>query len=200
MFTSSTPSADRRRVHSRRPRHQQALAQWLQTVPGLVAELARAELADVIRLTCEINALEQRLSQRVRELAPALLEIPGCGDLTAAKLVGEAAGVTRFNSEAAFACHAGVAPIPVWSGNTAGQMRLSRSGNRQLNSAIHRIAVTQIRMPDTEGHAYNQRRIAGGKTKAAARRCVKRAIARRVYRALLTDHHTRTQTDQPAAA
>lgn len=171
-------------------KHQQALQAWLQNVPGVVAELARAELSDVIRLTCEINALELRLSHRVREVAPALLEIPGCGDLTAAKIVGEAAGVTRFKSEAAFACHAGVAPIPVWSGNTAGQMRLSRSGNRQLNAALHRIAVTQIRMPDTEGHAYNQRRIASGKTTAAARRCVKRAIARRVYRALLADHHT----------
>ena len=181
-------------------KHQQALQDWLQTVPGLVAELARAELADVIRLTAEINALEQRLSQRVREVAPALLEIPGCGDLTAAKLVGEAAGIARFKSEAAFACHAGVAPIPVWSGNTEGQMRLSRSGNRQLNSAIHRIAVTQIRMHDIEGHAYNQRRIANGKTKAAARRCVKRGIARRVYRALLTDHQTRNQTPQSAAA
>lgn len=180
--------------------HQQALGAWLLTVPGLVAELARAELDDVIRLTCEINALEKRLSQRVRDVAPALLEIPGCGDLTAAKLVGEAAGVARFKSEAAFACHAGVAPIPVWSGNTAGQMRLSRSGNRQLNAAIHRIAVTQIRMPDTEGHAYNKRRIADGKTAAAARRCVKRAVSRRVYRALLADHHTRTQPPQPAAA
>lgn len=172
-------------------RQQQALQGWLDTAPGLVAELARAELADVIRLTSEINALEKRLSQRVREVAPALLEIPGCGDLTAAKLVGEAAGVARFKSEAAFACHAGVAPIPVWSGNTAGQMRLSRSGNRQLNSAIHRIAVTQIRMTDTEGHAYNKRRIADGKTPAAARRCVKRRIARRIYRALLADHDNR---------
>jgi transposase len=181
-------------------KHQQALQAWLEDLPGLVAELARAELGDVIRLTAEINTLEQRLGQRVREVAPALLEIPGCGELTAAKLVGEAAGVTRFKSEAAFACHAGVAPIPVWSGNTEGQMRLSRSGNRQLNSAIHRIAVTQIRMPDTEGHAYNQRRIAAGKTKAAARRCVKRGIARRVYHALLTDHHTRNQTPQPVAA
>lgn len=181
-------------------KHQQALQAWLQSVPGVVAELARAELSDVIRLTAEINALEQRLSHRVREVAPTLLEIPGCGDLTAAKIVGEAAGVTRFKSEAAFACHAGVAPIPVWSGNTAGQMRLSRSGNRQINSALHRIAVTQIRMPDTEGHAYYQRRIAGGKTKAAARRCVKRGIARRVYRALLADHQTSIQTSQPAAA
>jgi len=169
-------------------------------VPGLVAEMARAELADIIRLTAEINGLEKRLSDRAEDIAPRLLDIDGCAELTAAKIVGEAAGIARFKSEAAFACHAGVAPIPVWSGNTEGQMRLSRSGNRQLNSAIHRIAVTQIRMPDTEGHAYHQRRIANGKTNAAARRCVKRGIARRVYRALLADHHTRTQPHQPTAA
>jgi transposase len=88
----------------------------------------------------------------------------------------------------------------VWSGNTAGQMRLSRSGNRQLNAAIHRIALTQIRMPDSAGHAYYQRLIAEGKTKNAARRCVKRRITRRVYRALLADHETPNQTPQSAAA
>ncbi len=101
---------------------------------------------------------------------PQLLEIPGCAALTAATIVGEVAGVSRFKSEAAFACHAGLAPIPVWSGNTAGQVRLSRSGNRQLNAAIHRIAVTQIRMEGSAGHTCYQRLIAAGKTKAAARR------------------------------
>ena len=84
-------------------------------------------------------------------MAPVLLAIPGCGELTAAKLVGETAGVTRFKSEAAFARHSGVAPIPVWSGNTAGRVRMTRSGNRQLNTALHRIAVTQIRL-DGLGH------------------------------------------------
>jgi transposase len=175
-------------------KHQQALHAWLEAVPGLLAELARAELADVIRLTTEIDALEKRLSEQVRKVAPTLLDIPGCADLTAAKLLGEAAGVTRFKSEAAFACHAGVAPIPVWSGSTKGQMRLSRSGNRQLNTAIHRIAVTQIRMQDSPGHAYHQRLTASGKTTAAARRCVKRRVARRVFHALLADH----QNPQPS--
>jgi transposase len=181
-------------------KHQQALQAWLDTMAGLVAELARAELADTIRLTTEINALEKRLSERVRAVAPTLLDIPGCADLSAAKLVGEAAGVARFKSEAAFACHAGVAPIPVWSGNTQGQMRLSRSGNRQLNAALHRIAVTQIRMQDSPGHAYYQRLIASGKTKAAARRCLKRRISRRVFHALLADHQTPNHALQPAAA
>lgn len=181
-------------------KHQQALAAWLHTQPGLVAEIARAELADIIRLTTEINTLEKRLSQRADQVAPTLLAINGCAQLTAAKIVGETAGIGRFKSADAFACHAGVAPIPAWSGATQGQMRLSRSGNRQLNAALHRIALTQIRMPDSHGHAYYQRLIAAGKTKAAARRCLKRRIARRVYQALLADHQTPNQAPQPAAA
>ncbi len=181
-------------------KHQQALRAWLDAQPGLVAEIARAELADIIRLSAEVNALTTRLRDRTRQVAPTLLEIAGCAELTAAKILGEAAGVSRFKSEAAFACHAGVAPIPVWSGNTAGQMRLSRSGNRQLNAAFHRIALTQIRMQASPGHSYYQRLIAADKTKAAARRCLKRRIAHAVYRALLTDHQNRLQEAKPEAA
>jgi transposase len=181
-------------------KHQQALRTWLDTQPGVVAEIARAELADIIRLTSEIDTLAKRLSTRVREVAPALLQIPGCAELTAAKIVGETAGVTRFKSPAAFACHAGVAPIPVWSGNTAGQMRLSRSGNRQLNSALHRIAVTQIRMTNSPGHAYCQRLQAANKTPRAARRCLKRRLAHTAFQALIADHHTRSRHPQTAAA
>lgn len=181
-------------------KHQQALHAWLQTAQGVVAEIARAELADIIRLTAEITGLDKRLSDRAQHIAPRLLDIDGCAELTAAKLVGEAAGIARFKSEDAFACHAGVAPIPAWSGASQGQMRLSRSGNRQLNAAIHRIAVTQTRMPSSPGHAYYQRLITAGKTKAAARRCLKRRIARRVYQALLADHQLRNQTQKPVAA
>lgn len=186
-------------------KHQQALMMWLADQPGLVAEIARAELVDIIRLTGEINALAKRLAAGAQQFAPVLLEIEGCAELTAAKIVGEAAGVTRFKSEAAFACHTGVAPIPAWSGASAGQMRLSRAGNRQLNAAIHRIAVTQIRMVGSCGQIYYQKLRDAGKTKAAARRCVKRRIARRVYQALRHDaahhnHQTPSQPPQSAAA
>ena len=75
-----------------------------------MAELARDELADIIRLTEVINGLAKRIGERVRRAAPTLLAMLGCGELTAAKLVGEAAGVTRFKSEAAFARHAGWRP------------------------------------------------------------------------------------------
>src|ERR1700730_3997837 len=83
--------------------HRDLLSQWLATQPGLVAELARDELVDITRLTETINALAKRIGERVRAVAPNLLAMPGCGELTAAKLIGETAGVTRFKSEAAFA-------------------------------------------------------------------------------------------------
>ena len=180
-------------------KHQRILAEWLSTQSGLVAELAGDELADIIRLTAVINALAKRIGERVRDAAPALLAMPGCGELTAAKLVGEAAGVTRFRSEAAFARHAGVAPIPVWSGNTAGRVRMTRSGNRQLNAALHRIAVTQIRL-DGLGQTYYRKRLANGDSRTEALRCLKRRLARVVFGHLHTDHHTHQTAGQPAAA
>ena len=180
-------------------KHRRLLGDWLVNQPGLVAELARDELADIARLTAAIDALAKRIAERVRTVAPTLLAMPGCGELTAAKLVGEAAGVTRFKSEAAFARHSGVAPIPVWSGNTAGRVRLTRSGNRQLNAALHRIAVTQIRL-DGLGQAYYRKKLDAGSSTSEALRCLKRRLARVVFHHLRTDHQNRPQPCQPAAA
>lgn len=180
-------------------KHQQILAVRLETVPGMVAELARDELADVVDLTGRINALEKRIAARVEAVAPTLLAMPGCGPLTTAKLVGEAAGVTRFKSEAAFARHAGVAPVPVWSGNTHGRVRLTRSGNRQLNAALHRIAITQIRLEGIS-QTYYRKKINEGMSTPEALRCLKRRLARVVHGHLHTDHQARTATCTPAAA
>jgi transposase len=182
-----------------RAKHRDMLRAWLDTVAGLVAELARDELADITRLTEAIDALAKRIGERIRQVAPGLLALPGCGELTAAKLVGEAAGVTRFKSEAAFARHAGVAPVPVWSGNTAGRVRMTRSGNRQLNAALHRIAVTQIRL-DGLGRAYYHKRLNVGASRPEALRSLKRRLARVVHHHLHADHQNRLQPCQPAAA
>lgn len=191
--------------HAPKPRsldlakHRALLGDWLQTQSGLVAELARDELADIIRLTEAINALAKRIGERIRQVAPALLAMPGCGELTAAKLLGETAGVTRFKSEAAFARHAGVAPIPVWSGNTAGRVRMTRSGNRQLNTALHRIAVTQARLPGL-GQTYYRKRLAAGDSSTEALRCLKRRLSRVVFQHLHNDTQNRRTACQIAAA
>jgi len=170
-------------------KHQQILADRLADVPGILAELARDELADIVALTARINSLERRIATLVAHAAPTLLAMPGVGALTAAKLVGEAAGITRFKSEAAFARHSGIAPIPVWSGNTKGRVRLTRSGNRQLNAAIHRIAVTQIRL-DGPGKTYYEKKKAEGMSTPEALRCLKRRLARIVFNHLTADHNT----------
>jgi len=183
-------------------KQQNLLMERLSGLEGLVAELARDELSDIIELTLRINALERRIADATATAAPSLLALPGVGALTAAKLVGETAGVARFKSEAAFARHAGIAPIPVWSGNTAGRVRLTRSGNRQLNAAVHRIAVTQIRM-DGLGRTYYEKKKAEGRSTPEALRCLKRRLARVVFNALKTDNDTVTATTGtciPAAA
>jgi transposase len=121
----------------------------------------------------------------VRPLAPCLLELVGCGPLTAAKLLGETAGIGRFRSRAAFARHNGTAPVPVWSGNTE-RVRLNRGGKRQLNAALHRIAVTQLQQHGA-GWTYVARRMAAGNTKTEAIRALRRRLSDEVYRRLLAD-------------
>lgn len=180
-------------------KHRRNLRAWLDTQVGLVAELARDELADIDRLTITINELAKRIETRIAAAAPALLAIRGCASLTAAKIVGETAGIERFKSEAAFARHSGVAPIPVWSGNTAGRVRMTRSGNRQLNAALHRIAVTQIR-EDGLGRDYYRKRLDGGDSRTEALRCLKRRLSRVVYNNLRTDRQAASGTRIPAAA
>jgi transposase len=174
-------------------KQQQMLLDKLDGLAGIVAELARDELFDIIALTARINTLHKRIAELATQVAPTLLAIPGVGVLTAAKLVGESAGITRFKSEAAFARHAGIAPIPVWSANTAGRVRLTRSGNRQLNTAIHRIAVTQIRM-NSLGKTYYQKKKTEGMSTPEALRCLKRRLARIVFNTLNTDHNTTLKT------
>jgi transposase len=176
------------------------LADWLNGLHGVLAELARDELADIIRLTDTINAMAARIGQHARDVAPELLALPGCGELTAAKLVGETAGVKRFKSEAAFARHSGTAPIPVWSGNTAGRVRMTRSGNRQLNAALYRIAITQIRMNDSAGQRYYRKRLATGDSSTEALRCLKRRLARIVFHRLQADEQSRLNDLHSAAA
>jgi transposase len=161
---------------------------------GVVSELARREVARITEITTEANQLETEITRTVAEIAPCLLELPGCGGLTAAKLVGEAADITRFRNRDAYAMFAGTAPIPVWSANNQ-RFRLNRGGNRQTNAAIHRIAITQIRChPDAK--AFMARRLAAGNTKKEAQRALKRRLTNVVYRTMIKD----TQKHQLANA
>jgi transposase len=159
------------------------LAAWLAAAPACMVVRIAAELVDDIKaLTERANALEKELAQAVKKAAPQLLALPGCGPLTAAKIVGETANANRFRSEACYAMHAGAAPIPASSGKT-NRHRLARGGNRQLNAALHRIAVTQIRLTGA-GRDYYQRRKIMGNTTMEALRALKRRLARVVFNLL----------------
>jgi transposase len=175
-----------------------ALEVRLTGLEGMVAAIA-ADLVGRIRgLTHVIDRLEREIDARVADLAPSLLALEGCGPLTAAKLVGETAGIARFRSSAAFARHNGTAPVPVWSGNTT-RHRLSRGGNRQLNVAIHRIAITQVRLGG-EGARYVAKRLAAGETRREALRALKRRISDVVHRRMRDDELGRVRREQPRAA
>ena len=177
--------------------HRTALREWLAPQPGLVAELARDELDDITGFTEAINELTKRIAKRVRVVAPSLLALPGCGEITAATIVGETALVQRFSSEAAYARHIGVAPVPHSSGDKSVYFRSTRSGNRQLNKAIHRIAVTQLRL-NGPGRAYYDKRVAENDSRAHALRCLKRRLSRVVFNRLRDDEKNRSALPQAA--
>ncbi|HEV2776189.1 MAG TPA: transposase [Solirubrobacteraceae bacterium] len=150
-------------------------------------QIARDELRRVRELTRSIDALEHELAALVALLAPRLLAERGCGVLTAAKLIGEIAGIKRFKTDAKLARLAGTAPIPASSGNTT-RHRLDRGGNRQLNCALHRLAISKSRHDPTSA-AYLARKHAQGKSRREALRCLKRHLARRVWHLLQPTPH-----------
>jgi transposase len=166
-------------------RLQAALAALEQTVQVRICLELVARCRDITRRAGE---LEREIGQLVRSCAPALLQIPGCGALTAAKIVAETAQVGRFPTEGHFARYAGTAPVPASSGATHRQ-RFNRRGNRQLNAALHRIAVTQLRI---HGPAkdYVAKKRAEGKSNTEAIRALKRQLSRVVFK-------TMTAMDQP---
>jgi len=159
--------------------------------------IARDELRRLRELTHAIKALESEVAQLVAQVAPQLLSEPGFGPLTAAKLVGEIAGAHRFATDAKLARAAGLAPIPISSGKT-NRHRLDRGGNRQINAAIHRIAVTRARChPETRD--YIARKRSEGKTHRDAIRCLKRHLARRIWHLLQPPAPLPNQTITPTS-
>jgi transposase len=153
--------------------------------------LALRSIARRVReLTAEERALGREIEALTRKLVPQLLEQPGVGPHAAAQLVLSWSHQGRIRSEAAFARLAGAAPIPASSGQTV-RYRLDRSGDRKLNRALHMILVTRKRLhPPTI--VYIERRLQEGKTRREANRCLKRYLARSLYR--LLEHGAPTAT------
>ena len=138
------------------------------------ARIAAELVDDCRRLSARIDALGREIALMAEVQAPELVAIAGCGPLTAAKPVAEVAGIARFDTPAKLARYGGVAPVPVSSGERL-RHRLDRTGNRQLNRALHRMAITQARI-HPPAKKYLARKLAEGHGAREARRCLNRHL------------------------
>lgn len=172
------------------------LSRPLAATRAALRRLARRHQA----MDAEITELDAEIGPLVEQAAPALLELFGIGPETAGQLLVSAGdNPERMRSEGAFAHLAGVAPIPASSGRTH-RHRLNRGGDRAANNALHTIVLTRMRFDDRT-RAYVERRTKEGLSKKDIMRCLKRFVAREVYRALTTTPTERTtQTDLVPAA
>jgi transposase len=151
-------------------------------------ELGRELVADMARLEAQMKTSKQRIRTAVVASGTSLSDIYGCGPICAAMIIGHTGNIERFATRNHFASYNATAPNEASSGPRP-RHRVNLRGNRQLNWAIHMIAVTQLRQPATAGRVYYDRKIDEGKTGKEALRCLKRRISDVVYRHLLADAH-----------
>ena len=145
-------------------------------------ELAAEFLADIRHLDAQRAGIKKKLAAAVTAAGTSLTRrVFGVGPVIAATVIGDVRQVSRFPSRDHFAAYNGTAPVEVSSGNRK-IYRLSLKGNRRLNHAIHMAAITQIRHKHSDGRAYYERKIAEGKTRKEALRCLKRRISDAILR------------------
>jgi transposase len=153
-------------------------------------QVARDLVAEIRGLDRRLTMIGKRLQEAVTALGSRLPETLGVGPVIAGRLLGRTGRASRFPTAAHFASYTGAAPLEVASGEHA-RHRLSRAGDRQLNHALHIIALVQVRSPGSPGHRYFHRKLAEGKTTREALRCLKRRIADHVWRVMLADQQAR---------
>jgi transposase len=156
--------------------------QLARLVPSPQLRIARLLLRRISEIVREERDLFAELTALIDAHCPQLLAQHGCGPVTAAIIIGHTAGAKRFPTDGHFARHAGTAPVPASSGKSV-RYRLHRGEDRQLNRAIHIIALSRAKT-DPETRAYLERKHAEGKTKLEAIRCLKRDLARRIWHLL----------------
>jgi transposase len=182
-----------------RAKRRKMLEAGLRALPDSAGcRVALSQLETIASLSAEITALEKELKALLEQLCPALLEICGIGVVSAARILGETGDIRRFRSQAAYARHNGTAPIPV-SSALSDVHRLNRGGNRQVNAALHRAALTQARHHDGAKALLARRAETIRETRKAALRVLKRHLSDVVYRTLLADAHLLDQPSQKAA-
>ncbi|GAB3390440.1 MULTISPECIES: IS110 family RNA-guided transposase [Amycolatopsis] len=159
-------------------------------------DLARELITDIRALDRRLKANKQRMEEAIKDSNSRLTDIAGVGPVVAARLLGRTSLASRFPTAAAFAVYTGVAPIEIASADKA-RHRLSRQGDRQLNNALHTIALTQVRMHGSRGRLYYDRKIAEGKTHNEAMRCLKRRLADHVWRTMIGDEQRHAPSTPP---
>lgn len=172
-----------------------ALLRTVRARPGLtrtLRQLATDLVTEVRRLDKRIAAADRQITTALDDAASTLTQLRGISPVLAGRILARVGDVTRFRSAAAFASYTGTAPIEVSSGDVV-RHRLSRAGDRQLNHALHVMAITQLQR-DTPGRAYYQRKRAAGKSHKEALRCLKRRLSDVVYRQLVRDNEARRET------
>lgn len=142
-------------------------------------------VGDLEKIYQRSKALDKQIKQLVIETGSTLMDLPGIGPSSAARLLIEVGDINRFPDRNHFASWNGTAPLDASSGDQT-RHRLSRAGNRQINRAIHVMAIVQLRHP-TKGRTYFDRRKAAGKTSMEAMRSLKRRLSDIVYRTMLSD-------------
>jgi len=135
----------------------------------------------VQRLNATVSRLERRLRPFVGRLAPELCAVRSVSTIVAAGLIGHSGNLLTCRNAAAFAMRAGAAPVPCSSGRNFDTVRLNLGGNRQLNRALHVVALTQSRTVDHAGRNYYERKRGEGKTHRGAVRALKRQLATVVF-------------------
>jgi transposase len=149
------------------------------------ARIVRHHVAEIRRLDKAILEAKGEIEALVADSGTTLVHLVGVGAVTAAKILGEVGSVAAIRSKSAFAMLTGTAPVPASSGQS-NRHRLNRGGNRQLNLALHTVAVNRLRL-DSETRAYFARQRMRGKTSKDAMRCLKRQLANLVYRRMMVD-------------
>ncbi len=160
---------------------------------GARGRIAREQISQIRGLNRQVCQLQAELAELVKAHRPQLLAEQGCGALVAAMLIGHTAGVKQFRKRSSFGLQTGTAPIPCSSGQRT-QHRLNRGGDRQLNHALHIVAITRAQR-DPATKAYLARKEAEGKTTKGAIRSLKRHLARRFYQLLAEPPANQPQTD-----
>jgi transposase len=154
--------------------------------------LAADQLTELVAVEKKIKASTSELKAMVQARGSTLMDLPGVGPVVAARTLADAGDIARFADRNRFASWTGTAPLDASSGEQI-RHRLSRAGNRRMNHMLHIAAATQIRL-DTDGRAYYRRKLAEGKTRMEAMRCLKRRISDAVYRQLVADAQAATST------